>query len=146
MTKQELITKIEQKKGFISFIGEERIAPDNDKESNIEKKYFLVNHENSDGTAGQKFVFFLEDKETHDAWFYNLEEELDNQEPNVYIKKLNKLEEYLDDTFHSYFIIRTDLKQGIGEADVYTLTDGKLSASRVLVFKEEQSIKHLSIV
>ena len=147
MTKAQLQTAVEAKKGFKSII-EDKVAPDNISGDPIEKRFFHVNHTNGDGTAGKTFLYYLHDTKNDEAWFYNVEtESVDSKEPNADQKKLTALEAYLKVNFDAYFSIRADLVNNWTEADVFKLTAGKLVSSKVMVFKKGSSpISHLTIV
>jgi len=147
MTKQELQTAVEAKKGFLSIIKDE-LAPDHVPNDPIEKRFFYVNHTNTDGTAGKTFIFYLHDTVNDTAWFYNAEtESVDTKEPTTEQKKLDALQSYLKSTFSAFFIIRCDLTNNWAEADTFTLVSGKLAAKKVLVFKVGTNpINHLEIV
>lgn len=146
-TKAELKAMIESKKGFHSIITDE-IAPDNIQDDPIEKRYFYVNHTNTDGTMGKTFVYYLWDKLNDIASFYNVETEaLDAKEPSADEKKFNALSAYLKSNFEAYFIGRYDLKNMWAEAFVFKLSAGKLAESKVIVFKKGTSpISHLEVV
>ena len=147
MTKQELQTKVENKKGFHSIIKDD-LAPDNVAGDPIEKRFFYVNHTNADGTMGKTFVYYLHDTENDEAWFYNVEtESVDAKEPNTEQKKLNALQNYLGSTFAGFFINRFDLENNWAEADVYEVSGQDLTKSTVLVFKKGSSaITHRKVV
>lgn len=147
MTKAQLQSAVEAKKGFLSIIKDE-LAPDHVAGDPIQKRFFYVNHVNADGTAGKTFVYYLWDEANDTAWFYNVEtESVDAKEPTTEQKKLNALQAYLKANFNAYFVIRFDFDNNWAEADVFKLTTGKLVASKVMVFKAGNNpISHLEIV
>jgi len=139
MTKEQFLTKVQSKLGFHSIIQDE-LAPDNVAGDSIEKRFLYVNHNNADGTMGKTFVFYLYDTVSDIASFYNTETPaLDNQELPENVKALKALETYLGAKYEAYFVIRYDIAQRIAEADVFTLTAGKLAQKKVLVFKKGAS-------
>lgn len=147
MKKADLLTAVQGKKGFHSIV-EDKLAPDNIQGDPIEKRFLYVNHLNTDGTMGKTFIYYLYDTATDDAWFYNKENEsVDTGEPNSEQKKLNALMNYLASNFNAYFVERYDLNNNWAEADVYTLSAGKLQKKKVLVFKQGANpISHLDVV
>lgn len=147
MLKADLIAKVQAKKGFKSII-KDALAPDHDPNDPIEKRYLYVNHVNADGTAGKTFVYYLHDPQTDEAWFYNAEvETVDMKEPVSEQKKFDALTAYLKANFDAYFVLRWDTANNWAEADVFTLTNGELVKSRVMVFKKGANhIAHLTIV
>ena len=147
MTKEQFLTQVQGKKGFHSIIKDD-VAPDNIAGDTIEKRYLYVNHTNADGTMGKTFVYYLLDKDTNEASFYNVETEaLDAKEVSGDQKKLNALQDHLKSNFDAYFVIRFDMDNLWAEADVFKLTAGELVASKVMVFKKGTNpIAHLTIV
>ena len=149
MNKAELLKKIEEKVGFKAIVSD-RLALDSPKITNtnkIEKRYFEVATTNADGTAGITFVFYLLDTLNNEAWFYNTEPEaVDIKEPTTENKKLNRLLNYLESNFHSFFVDQVNMDINTVFADVYILEVGSLVKKRVAVFKRgETPIKHLFI-
>ena len=147
MTKNQLLTKVQNKEGFHSIIAD-KLAPDHIPEDPIEKRYLYINHTNADGTMGKTFVYYLYDQTNDLASFYNVEvEALDAKAVGSEQAKLNALQSYLKANFDAYFVIRFDLTNNWAEADVFKLTNGELVTSKVLVFKKGTSpINHLKIV
>lgn len=147
MTKAQLKTQIESKKGFHSIIADE-ISPDNVQGDPIEKRYFYVNHTNADGTMGKTFMYYLHDTANDVATFFNDEiEALDAREATANEKKIQALTNYLKANFNAYFVIRIDTTNNWAEADVFKLSSGNLVASKVMVFKTGNNpISHLNIV
>ena len=147
MTKQELLTKVQNKIGFHSII-EDTLAPDNKAGDPIEKRYLYINHTNADGTMGKTFVYYLHDIANDVASFYNVETEaLDNRELNTEQKKIQALQTYLKTNFDAFFITRIDVTNNWAEADILTLNTGNLTPSKVLVFKKGATpVTHLVIV
>lgn len=147
MKKADLITTLQSKKGFHSIISD-TVAPDNVQGDPIEKRFFYVNHLNADGTMGKTFVYYLWDKATDDAWFYNVEaESVDMKEPSKDQKKFDALLNYLKANFAVFFIIRYDINNSWAEADVFVETAGTLSPKRVVAFKKQgEPVTHLDVV
>lgn len=136
MTKAQFLAKVQAKPGFHSIISDEA-ASDNIVGDPIEKRYLYINHTNADGTMGKTFVYYLLETATNTASFYNVEAEaLDAKEPTTNQKKLDVLTTYLGAKYAAFFVNRYDLNQNLAEADVYTLTAGKLVKKTVLVFKK----------
>lgn len=136
MTKAELVTRVEAKKGFHSII-EDKIAPDNTPGDPIEKHFFYVNHLNADGTMGKTYLFYLYNPATDEAWFYNTETEtIDAKEPTTDQKKIEAFNAYLAGKYEAFFIERMNLPQNWVEADVFTLNTGKLTKKKVIVRKK----------
>lgn len=147
MTKQELITKVENKVGFLSIV-QDALAPDNIPGDPISKRYLYINHTNADGTMGKTYVYYLWDTVNDVASFYNVETEaLDVKEPSTDQKKLDSFKIYLGTNFSAYFILRSDLQNNWVEADVFTVTGSDLTKSTVLAIKNGTNpINHRKIV
>lgn len=136
MLKADLLAAVAAKKGFVRVISDS-LAPDNIAGDTVEKRRLLIEHNNADGTAGITNVFYLHNTSNDDAKFYNVEPSaLDNQEPDPNTKKLQALEGYLSSKYAAYFIGRVDLVKNWAEADVFTLTAGKLAKKSILIFKQ----------
>lgn len=132
MTKQEFLTKVQSKPGFVRIVSDS-IAPDS-RDSEVDKKFLTVQVQNEDGTNNYVNVFYTENKATLDVNFFALEpvsftKETDNQ------KKQDALETYLKGKYAAFFITRFDFQNNWAEADVYVQGDGNVSKKTVLVFK-----------
>jgi hypothetical protein len=145
MTKAQLIAAVQAKTGFVSIIKDE-LARDHVPGDTIEKRFLYVNHINADSTAGKKYVYYLHDTVNDTAWFYNVEEALDNRSVSSDQQKLDALQDYLKINFNAYFVNRFDITNQWAEADVYTLNTGKLTKKTVIVYKNGTNpIAHLDV-
>lgn len=136
MTKSELLALIATKTGYTRTISD-KLAPDSIAGDTVEKRHIVVEHTNSDGTAGITNVYYLLDTTSDQAKFYNAEPEaFDFQELSVVAKKQEALEKYLKGKYNAYFLSRVDLVNNWAEVDVFTLTTGKLVKKSILVFKQ----------
>lgn len=136
MKKTDFITSVEAKKGFVRVIKDE-IAPDNIVDDFLEKRYLTVQHLNADQTMGITYIFYVYNKNTDDANFYNQEpENLDVKEETVEVKRLRRMENHLKTKYRAYFINRFDLANFWAEAEVYVQTADKVTKKTVLVLKE----------
>lgn len=149
MNKAELLEKVQGKVGFKAIVSD-RLTPDSPKITNtnkIEKRFFEVATVNADGTAGITFVFYLLDTSKDEAWFYNTEPEaVDIKEPTSENKRLNRLINYLEKNFHSFFVDQVNMDINTVFADVYILEADSLVKKRAAVFKRgETPIEHLFI-
>lgn len=135
-TKNELISLIQSKKGFVRIVSDE-LANDAIPNDPVEKRVVQVEHSNTDGTAGITNVFYLHDTANDVAKFYNTEPvAFDVNELNAMAKKQEALENYLKGKYDAYFLGRTDLVNNWAEADVFSVVAGKLNRKSILVFKK----------
>lgn len=135
MNKAELLTAVQSKKGFVRIVVDEK-APDSDPRSTTEKRYLVVEHTNTDGTAGMTNVYYLHDTVNDVAKFYNAEPSaFDINEPPADLKKRQALETYLKGKYAAFFLGRIDLVNLWAEADVFVQAAGKLTKKSVLVYK-----------
>ena len=101
----------------------------------LEKRHVVVETQNEDGTVGIYNIFYLHNKTTDVAKFYNAEPEILTNVSNDE-KKLKALKNYLAGKYQAYFIGRYDLVNNWAEADVFSLNAQKLEMKSVLVFKK----------
>jgi hypothetical protein len=135
MDKEGLIAQLKSKNGFMSIL-EDSLSSDS-KSADIEKRYMLVEHQNADGTVGTTSVYYLFNTKTGEAKFYNIvPNSFDSRETSPDMVKQQALEAYLKAKYNAYFIGRTDFVNNWAEADVFTLTTGKLVKKKVLVYKQ----------
>lgn len=147
MTKAQFITAVQGKTGFGSII-QDNLAPDNLAGDVIEKRYLYINTVNTDGTAGKTYVYYTLDTQADVASFYNVApDSFDTKGVSPDGAKLNALTAYLKANFNAYFIGRIDFANNWAEADVFTLTTGKLVKKAVIVFKQGANpITHLDVI
>lgn len=147
MNKQELKTALGAKKGFVRII-EDTLAPDSIPTDPMQKRYFTVEHVNTDGTAGITYVYYLQDTGSNNnedlqaCKYYNTEPaNFDNNEPTAEAKKQTLLEDYLNTKYDAWFLNRVDLQNNWAEADVYkyNATTKVLDKKTVVVYKKGTS-------
>lgn len=148
MKKEDLLTKVSQKNGFVQVI-DDSVSPDNKENKLFEKRVLTVQTLNTDGTGGITYVYYMLGKKKDEAFFYNNEPAtFDVNEDNNDTKKREALEEYLQAQFDAYFVRDLDLENNWAEATVYTKNSAgdTLQKQTVLVFKDgADPIKHLPV-
>lgn len=147
MIKQQFLDLIATKEGFVRVVSD-NLAPDSPTLGNTEKYQLTIETVNDDGTGGIVVVTYLRDKITDETKFYNVEPKgLKKETISSDQVKLNALQDYLKGNFNAFFVVRTDLVNNWAEADVFTLAAGKLTQSKVLVYKQGTSpVSHIEIV
>ena len=148
MIKQELLTKITKKVGFVAILKED-VSSDSIDLIKV-KKYLMVETLNSDGTKGITNVTFIHNSETDEAWFYNVEPIVfDNQVKPVSQIIIDALNEYCLANFEAHFLIpeRIDAINQWAVVEAYILEAGKLKQSKVMVYKKgDDPIAHIEII
>lgn len=135
-TLTDLKKTISEKKGFVRIVKDE-LTKDNIAEDSIEKRVMTVETSNSDGSAGMTPVYYILDKQSQEAKFYNIEpESFDNRELSREAKREDALAKYLGGKYEAYFIDRIDRANSWAEATVYSLSEGKLIKKNVIVYKK----------
>jgi len=147
MKKQDLITKLSTKKGFKGIISDE-LASDTPAGKKLEKRFFLVESINTDGTVGISYVYYLYDIEADEAQFYNAEpEKFDNQEDTKEVKRRKQLETHLKNKYLTYFVLRQDSENDAIEADVYTLTGETVTKKTVIAVRNaDKTINDFEVI
>jgi hypothetical protein len=151
MTKQEFLTRVMAKEGFVSII-DDKTAPDSP-QSTIgvkEKRYLLIETINTNGTAGQVALFYIHDMQADVVRFYGVEpvslaSDYDTEDTKVY----RLISNYCKNTFTAYFIIpdRVDVLNKWAVVEAYTESAGKLARRSVLVFKKGiNPVTHIDII
>ena len=141
MKKTELLAAVGAKKGFVRIVSDKETS-DNIPNNPVRKMQLVVEHTNTDGTAGITNVFYLHNTNNDEAKFYNQEPEaFDNNEPSAELKKLKVLENYINANFIGGFVVRSNLGENYAEADVYEAGVGRKT---VLIYKPDgQPITHI---
>lgn len=147
MKKAQLLTTVSAKPGYVAIVSD-NLAPDS--VGGKQKRYLVVETLNADGTKGMTNVFYMHDTATDDAWFYNTEPvAFDVKYEDATAVDLKGIRNYCKNTFFAYFFVegRVDADNKRAVVEAYTLTDGKLVKSLVLVYKPAGNpVTHLAIV
>lgn len=148
MIKSDLITTVSSKDGFVAILSDE-LAPDS-KDPVKEKRFFRIETLNDDGTKGIANVYYIHNKSTDEAWFYNIEPvSFKKSAVSVSEAAVDALENYCSTTFEAYFLIpdRIDAVNRWAVVEAYVTGTGNLQKQTVLVFKKgTDPITHLEIV
>ena len=134
MTKTELQTTIENKPGFVAIVSDNK-APDSPAGPK-EKRYFLVEVENQDGTRGIINVTYIHETESDLAYFYNVEplsfeKEYKTTEQQAY----EALKAYCSDTFHAYEIKQVNVEKKWAIVTSYMLSAGNFAKTENIVYQ-----------
>lgn len=138
-TKKELLDSLQSKVGFVRIISDEK-TNDSKEGDSVEKRHLVIQHNNTDGTAGITNVFYLHDKESDEAKFYNEEPEaFDKQEPTVNQKKMDKILKHLTNNFDLVEILFQDDVQEKIKAKVNKFSGSKSVESLVIAYKDKET-------
>lgn len=143
MTKEQFIASVESKPNFIKWASAPVLI---ETIGDIEKHSGVAYITTPDGTNTFN-VWFCVDKTTGEASWQNRDQL--EPEKNSYEVKRRALETYLKANFNAYFVVagRVDYDNNWAEAEVFTLTTGKLTKKNVLVYKQGNNpISHLDII
>lgn len=141
MKKAQFITALEAKPQFIKWAVAPALA---ETVGDIEKWHGRAYITTPNG-ANVLEVWFIVDAATGEANWQNADT-IDTSE-SVEAKKMTSLENYLKTNFDAHFLGRIDLDNLWAEADVFKLTNGALTQSKVLVFKKGSApVAHLNVV
>lgn len=141
MTKSQFIASVEAKSIFKSWAKAPEIK---EKIGDIEK-WNGVAYISTPNGVNLFDVWFIWDSVKDEAYWQN--QDTLEPEKNTESVKLKALETYLKNNFNAYFLGRVDIVNNWAEADVYTLTTGKLVKKAVIVYKQGTNpISHLDVI
>lgn len=151
MTKTQLLAAVQAKPGFVAIVSD-KLAQDSAVAvgEGKEKRFLVVEHQNTDGTRGSYAVYYILDTTNQTAWFYNVEPAaFDSQYKAVPQQTLDALKAYCKATFAAYFLIpdRIDAENKWAVVEAYTSSSGKLVKSLKMVYKQGSNpITHVDII
>ena len=146
MTKAELQTTIENKSGFVAIVSDNP-APDNLVGAK-QKRYFLIEVENQDGTRGIMNVTYIHDTENDLAYFYNVEPlSFEKEYKTTEQQTQDALEAYCSDNFHAYEIKQVNVEKRWAIVTSYVLSAGQFTKTENIVYKQGTNpLTHAPIV